>query len=352
MKIKLVIADYDERYISKISKCIQEYYSQEIELTVFTEKESFYSYIGNSKYDALLFTKGFEPNEINKNSFYLAENQEEMAEEKAVCIFKYQRVKKLINTIYSNLAESKTVFKPILEGDLGGTKVVTFVSASGGTGKSICSATYAKLLALTGKKVLYFSIEKISSTAEFYKGNGDTSLPEIMYWIKSGKGNIPMKIESALQQDSSGVYFFESGDNPLELYGVQSKDWRELIELVISLNKVDFIVVDTGNALSDEIKEILTVSDRLVWICHVDHADRNKIRKLIAAYSVWEQELKSDILEKSCVVINQYDGKENMQDYLGLPVVGRVGKQPDGLSGSILMQRLIETRSAQQLYDL
>lgn len=353
MKLKVILADQDENYVKKFLRCVENNYFDEIELAVFTTKETLENYLEKNPYDSILYTEHFV--EVNKRGmcFLLRDDRETAEEDDVRALCKYQKVEHIYKSILRAHAESKSNFKSQITKKDGQTQIITFLSASGGAGKSVCAATFARLQAMSGKMVLYLSIEKIPSTEELFEADGGTSLSQVMFWVKRGKGNIPMKIESSLVQDYSGVYFWKSGQNPMELADMDTNDWKELLQQIIELKKMDYIVIDTESPISNEMADILKLSDRLVCICTEDETNQNKTKQLVKGFEVMERQFDIPFLTKCCAVINYGANMQNLPEQVGgIPVLGGVWQMPKGMVGRQMSQMIIENHQGDGLYKI
>lgn len=353
MKLKIVLADKDECYVKKFLQCVENNYFDEIEMAVFTAEETLARYIESNNYDALLYTQDFKDTEKQGICFLLTEEKEAGQDDSIKTLCKYQKVERIYKQILHAHAESKSNFKSQSLKKDGETQIITFLSAAGGTGKSTVAATFARLQAMSGKAVLYLSIEKMPSTEEFFESDEGTTLSQVMFWVKRGKGNIPMKIGSSMLQDYSGVYFWKPGKNPMEIVDMLSSDWKELLQQIIELRKINYIIVDLESSMSNETTDIIKLSDRLVFICTEDKINKRKTEQLVKGFAVLEQQTAIPLLEKSCVLVNKSTNVQNLPTQIcGIPVVGGISELPKGMTGKQMTQMIIEKRQGDGLYKI
>ena len=135
------------------------------------------------------------------------------------------------------------------------TKVLTITSGKGGVGKSTITANIAFLLSQQGLKVavldadiglanmqVLFDVRPQTTFFEYI--NGTKNLAEII--IQTNYENI------FLIAGKSG-YQYTSNKN--------SFVFSRVVKDLISLNKFDVLLVDTGAGLNDYVKEFLSISD-------------------------------------------------------------------------------------------
>ena len=87
-------------------------------------------------------------------------------------------------------------------------KVLLFTGIEGGTGASSAAAACALYFAQNGKRVLYLNIEKFGSADMFFYGEGQYTMSDIVYNIKSKKSNLSLKLESSVKLIREGYTFF------------------------------------------------------------------------------------------------------------------------------------------------
>ena len=256
-KIRVVIADTDKNYIEHFTGCAQINYFEQMELSTFTVQDKLEDYLQKQECDVLLYTQEFKISEYRGVRFILSEEKEPGEIDGTALLCKYQKMERIYKLLLNAYAESKESYKLHLQNQKTGTRIVTFISAAGGAGKSLCAAGFSYIQAVSGKRVLYLSTETFPTTEEFFSAEGEITLSQVFFAIKRSKGNVPMKIESALQWDRCGVSFFRPGDNPLEVLEITSQDWEELLVQLIAMNRFDVIVVDTENSLSEQMRGIM-----------------------------------------------------------------------------------------------
>ena len=78
----------------------------------------------------------------------------------------------------------------------------------GGVGGSSAAAACAMRFAQKGKRALYLNLERFGSADVFFSAEGSSSLGDVIYAVKSQKGNLEIRLESSVKRDGSGVFFF------------------------------------------------------------------------------------------------------------------------------------------------
>lgn len=160
------------------------------------------------------------------------------------------------------------------------TKVLTITSGKGGVGKSTITANIAFLLSQQGLKVavldadiglanmqVLFDVRPQTTFFEYI--NGTKNLAEII--IQTNYENI------FLIAGKSG-YQYTSNKN--------SFVFSRVVKDLISLNKFDVLLVDTGAGLNDYVKEFLSISDNILAVTTTDPSALTDVYSLMKMLSI------------------------------------------------------------------
>ena len=352
MKLKLVVADHDLEYLEHFTRCIQVNYFDEIELASFSKQDKLEEYLEQNDCDVLMYSSEFETKNCQGLKFMLHAESNEGESDGVPVICKYQKMEHLYKRILGALAETKESYKLSALKEKDGTRVVSFLSASGGAGKTVSAVTYARLQALQNKRILYLSSETLSTSEEYFDSYGEVTMSQIFFAIKRSKGNIPQKIESALRVDDHGIYYFLPGDNPLELQEITGEDWKELVIQLVAMKKFDTIVVDVENPLFSSMREILDVSDILLAVTSGQQEDVKRYQKLFHAMRILEKQTKERWMEKVFFLQNKGDAQSQVQQIEGIRIVGRIPEVTENKYGKDLVDLVVENNLAVGLQQL
>ena len=165
------------------------------------------------------------------------------------------------------------------------TKLVTITSGKGGVGKSTFTANIAFLLAKRGYKVavidadiglanmqVLFDIRPRNTLFEYI--DGTKTLDEVI--SKTAYENI------SLVAGKSG-YQYSNHSN--------SFVFSRIAQDIISLNKFDILLVDTGAGLNDYVKEFLAISDNILALTTTDPSALTDVYSLIKMLSFDKKKL-------------------------------------------------------------
>ena len=165
------------------------------------------------------------------------------------------------------------------------TKLITITSGKGGVGKSTFTANIAFLLAQKSLKVavldadiglanmqVLFDIKPKYTFFDYIDGN--KSLNEVI--LDTSYKNIH------LLAGKSG-YQYSNHSNSFVL--------SRVVEDVISLNKYDILLIDTGAGLNDFVKEFLSISDNIIALTTTDPSALTDVYSLMKMLSLEKKKL-------------------------------------------------------------
>ena len=165
------------------------------------------------------------------------------------------------------------------------TKLITITSGKGGVGKSTFTANIAFLLAQRGLKIavldadiglanmqVLFDIKPKYTFFDYIDGN--KSINDVI--SQTSYENI------SLLAGKSG-YQYSNHSN--------SFVFTRVVEDIISLNKFDILLVDTGAGLNDFVKEFLSISDNIIALTTTDPSALTDVYSLIKMLSIDKNKL-------------------------------------------------------------
>lgn len=267
MKIKVILADEDKEYIKHFTRTIQIYYNDAIDLVAFSNEDSLKAYIKENKsYDLVLMTQDFMYITFKPNSTVLLTETNGIKEENGVrAIGKYQRINKIYDEIVDIFSEIRATMKMNAENSAD-THFIGFTSTAGGTGKTTISIAYSRKLVEKGYQVLYLSLDCFSTINNMFNGKGEYSFSNVIFVLKSKKGNIQIKLESALRQVYGAIHYLTVPESPYEIPGVKKDEWQEFFEAVKNMKKYHYVVIDMPDIMNGLSKDILDMLDKVVIV--------------------------------------------------------------------------------------
>lgn len=313
MRIRLAILDSDKNYLSRLSVVFTNKYADKIEFYSFTDEKMAVDNVNTGKIDVLLANANFliDVDALSpKCAFaYIVETTDVDSVRNQVAIGKYQRADLFYKQILSLYAEKAKMFTGYKMNGSSNTRMISFVSFSGGSGSSTAAASFAVYAAKQGKKVLYLNVERVGSTECFFEGQGQFNFSDIVYAIKSKKGNISLKLESCVKQDASGVYFYSSPEVALDLAELDTDELLSLIEEMGVAGEYDYIIVDSDFEFSEKVLAILAASFRVVFVNDGMEISNIKFENGYRSLQVCEQQKDMSIISKSYLFYNKFSNK-------------------------------------------
>ncbi len=284
MKIRLAIVEKDTNYLSRIVSAFNIKYAEQIETYSFTNLETAMQTLDEARIDVLAASDRFEidPSVLPRRCgfAYLVESPdiESLRGQKVIC--KFQRVdliyKQVLN-IYSENAESISGVK--LGGD--GCKIVVFSSPCGGVGTSTMAAACAVSFAAKRGKTLYLNLERFGAADVFFSGEGQFDLSDVIYAVKAKRASLPLKLESCVRQDATGVCFYSRPKLALDRMELTSEDLSQLVSELQTLGDYEYIIVDMDFTMD---KAQLAFFRRAAAVVLVSDGSVNANDKLFSAY--------------------------------------------------------------------
>ena len=304
-KVKVILADLDEKYLAPIEMKFLEELDDEIELEIITQESYFDEYFSQPRsvdilvVDEELYNPSLQRHNIS-NLFILAEHVEEGGTEDllATRLFKYTSIKEIYNQIIaasaSELSSKSAKAKE--------TRVILFTSASGGTGKTTLALGVAACLAKSFKKVLYINIEGINSFQ--YMLSNRAAVPSSAYQeFKKLNSDLFNRIRHVIRNEKFD--YLPPFGAALSSLGIQYGMYKELIQSVKLSKEYDAIIVDTDAIFNESKAELIMLADKVVMVL-------NQTKASVFATNMLTKNMNCNDVEKFYFICNKYSSeKEN-----------------------------------------
>lgn len=312
MKIKLAILETDKNYLNRIVTALNTKFSDKFEIYSFTDKNIALDSLNKTKIDVLIVNDSFEiePSVIpNRCSFaYLVESAgiDTLNGQRTICKFqKADLIYKQILSLYSENAGNLTGFK-ITDDDC---KIIAFASPSGGAGSSTMAAASALYFAQKGKKTLYLNLEFFGSADIFFAAEGQFTMSDVIFALKSKRANLAIKLESSVKQDKRGVYFYSQSQLALDMMEFSTEDSIRLISEVKLLGSYDYIIIDIDFSLDKSHIELFHQVHSIVITGDGSEMSNMKIFRAYNALKTKEQSFDKLISNRMFLVYNKFSNK-------------------------------------------
>lgn len=329
IRIRVAILDADETYSGRLTNAFNTYYQDKLEVYSFSEKEIAISFLTSNKIDVFLVDENIDievleiPSRCAFAYFTVMNSVDSVNGQKAVC--KFQKVDLIYKEILSLFSEVSN-YSITSHGTSEGKNMVSFVSFAGGTGTSTLAAAYAIRLAKRGKKPIYLNLELFGGADEFFEGEGNMGMSDIIYSLKSKKNNLGLKIESAIKKSSNGVYFIDTANIVLDVLELKKEDILTLVDEINSMDDYDELIVDYNFGFSDTDLELIRKSDAVVAVTDGSSIANSKTFRCFNALQLIEQQKDEKIVAKIKLFYNKFSSTSGKKLTDG--VVDTVGGAP------------------------
>ncbi|MBO4823985.1 MAG: chromosome partitioning protein ParA [Lachnospiraceae bacterium] len=344
MKIRVAILDRDVRYLEKLMSAFLKDYFEKIEIYSYTNYENAVEGITNEKINVFLTSTDYEvaSEDIPKNCevAYLVDTKdiETYKGVKAVC--KYQTVEALYKNIvnlFSNVATDITAFAG-LAGNA--CNVYGFMSASGGTGSSTAAAACAMHLAKAGKKVVYLNYETLGDPNLYFSAQGSETFRDVIFALKSKKGNLALKLAATVKRDKSGVEFFATVPLALDFAELTVKESIDIIKTLKDSGSYEYIVVDMDFSLEKDSLMLMNELNELIIISDGSPISNSKLKRAIDSLKIIEEQMEIPIFKNTAILYNRFSSKVSSKIVLdGIKELGGI-KRYEGYEEAALLEEL------------
>ncbi len=342
MKIRVAILEKDINYLNRIVSVFGTRYADKFELYSFTDKDVALSVLEESKIDVLVADDTFD---IDVETLpkrcgfaYFVESADISMENDQLAICKFQKadlIYRQILSVYSEKAGSISGLR--LDEDA--TKVIAFCPVSGGTGASTVAAAAARHYAQNGKRVFYLNIEKFGNTDIFFTGEGQFDMSDIIFALKSKKGNLQMKLESCVKQDACGVYFYSQPKVALDMMELGTEEIVRLISEIKLSGSYDYIVIDSDFELSKDAIAVYKTAHTVVWVGDGSELSNSKLQKAYAALSIMEAKADSPLTNRLNLIYNKFSNKTGLAlEDIGIKNVGGAPRYEHATTKQVIEQ--------------
>lgn len=342
MRIRLAILENDIGYLKRIVSVFNSKYSEKIEIYSFTDYEVALNNLAVSKIDVLIASDVFEvdckriPQRCGFAYFVDSPNIDSVKNQVAIC--KFQKADLIYKQILSLYSEKAADISGIRHGETA-CKLIAFSSVAGGQGTSTVAASCAVCFAQRSKRTLYLNLENFGSSDDFFDGDGQFTMSDVVYALKSKKSNIKLKLESSLKQDASGVCFFSQPKSPLDMMELNIEDKLRLLSELQSSGDFDYIVVDVNFGLDKETIEIFKKMQSIVLVEDGCEISNSKFLNMYNALSILENSIDISLINRISLIYNKFSNKTSKQiEGVDLKIIGGAPRILEAGTKQIIMQ--------------
>lgn len=320
MKISLAIFSKDEEYSRRLVKYLDDKYSQNgVLLSRFTEKDSFLSFLKNSRVDILLADIALreELADIREQfSFqiaYLTESPAFLGEEEYQ-ISKYQPGKAIYKEIERICAKNNISISPAERGDT--AFIFTFLSVGGGSGATTVAVAAAEYLARK-HKTLYLTLSPFETNFGYLDSADNGSFDEVIAALYNNRMNLEGMLKANVCEADSGVSFYRTTENPLDMASLEREKISTLISSLQNMGMFEYIILDFSLDLSpereDRFLEVMQKSNRIVIVSDGTPMSKDRFERVYSYFQYLDREKRTDLISKLAILYNKFRTKENIR---------------------------------------
>ncbi len=344
MKIRLAIIDGDEQYLERIVAAFQNQYADKMEIYSFTSDEAAYENLKDQKVDVWLMAEQFhfDTDRMPENCgfAYFTETAGVDCVEDIFAICKYQKIEYIYKGILGLYAENVGAVANHVGSNT--VSVCSFFSINGGAGSSSLAAATALQMAKSGKRTLYLNLEQTGDASLYFQAHGEGNLSELIYLLKSKRGNMTLKIQSIVKQNADGVYFFDSCAQAMDMLELDAGDAEKLVGILQKADLFDVIIIDLGSYMNELVFRMFTISSRIVCVSDGSETSKSKFGKMTEILEVKEQQEEVSILPRIAIAYNKFSNQSGIAVDRGkYPVLGGMPRYD-----AVNIKQIVERMSA------
>jgi len=325
MKIRLAIIDDDESYVRRLVNNLQINYAEKVEPYFFSSFGLFMNFYQDNAVQVILVSESFlgmqEQIPENVNFAWLVANNAVQELEGRPAIAKFQKVELFYKSVLNYYADMENKYV-LHSGEK--RKCVVFTSAQGGVGVSSLAAAYAVNRARAGQRPFYLNLDTLSRPDLYFQGDGNFSFSEVIYALKTKKGNLVLKLESLVKRDNYGVQFFDTCRNANDMLEIRQEDIALLFDTMGNMEGFDCVVVDMPLDFSTASSTIMEkYADMVIFVGDGSEIGNTKYTKAMEVLKIRHKGMK-EILLKTMLLYNRFE--KGSSERLADPMVDVVGE--------------------------
>ncbi|MEA3497766.1 MAG: P-loop NTPase [Campylobacterota bacterium] len=165
------------------------------------------------------------------------------------------------------------------------TKVLAITSGKGGVGKSTITANISYLLSQKGKRVAVLDADIGLANLQILF---DLKSEKTFYDYMDGTA----ELKDVLTQTKYKNISLVAGKSGYQYSSISSKIvFNRIVDEIISLNKYDFLLVDTGAGINEYVQEFLELTDNILAITTTDPSALTDVYALLKMVSIKKNKL-------------------------------------------------------------
>ena len=148
----------------------------------------------------------------------------------------------------------------------------------------------SKCLARKGEKGIYVNLEKNGDPDIFFNGEGQFTLGDVIYALKSKKQNLTIKIESSLKKSVEGVEYLAAPKIALDFLELQISEIKTLLNEISTSFDYDYIIVDCRSEYDELSKMVWNMADKVIVVSDGSEISNSKTERMSHSIEVLEND--------------------------------------------------------------
>lgn len=317
MRIKVAFLESDKTYLSRIVNALGGRYADKIQIYSYTDLAAAYAGITSERIAVLVADRSFEVKQESLPAYcslvFFSESSDVESIRDCPAICKYQKIEQIYKGILNVYSENAQMDPNIRLRSEGGAKLIVVTSPCGGVGSSSVAVALARRFAKRKQRVLYLNLEKTGSSDLYFIAQGQFTMSDVVFAVKSRRANLRLKLESCARQDNSGVYFFATPNVALDIQEMSIQDEEELLDTVLGSGIYDYVIMDRGFGMDLDSIRIFNKAVRTAWICGGSETSVVKTLRAYQALEILEKKAECLFLQDLAIVYNKFDNARSAQ---------------------------------------
>lgn len=349
MRIRLAVLDGDRGYLDRLSAFFAARYAEKLELYTFTERDAALECLARSRINVFFASEAFDARveALPKRCGFawLTDSPDAGAPggRRAVC--KYQRADMLYKAALE-IFDASAGPAAVGSGGEAPRGVVMFTSASGGAGCSTCAAACAARFARAGRRTLYLNLEPLGDSGAFFSGVGRSDFSDVIFAVKSGAANLPLKLEIGARRDSSGVFFFAPPRTALDMRELNGDNLDSLLTQIEASGLYEYIIVDAAFSPGPRTASLMRHATKVVFVSDGSGMAAGKLDRACREMDIIEEQSDRARTPPVYVLYNKFSDDGGCPQYDGALVLGGAPRCEHADAA-----RVMETLSRLHIFD-
>lgn len=314
MRIRLGILTNDLRYTSKIIEYFNTNYAEQLELFAFSGENALQQHISTSRLDMLLADKSLLTGSFKLPAsvvlVYFSDSPDVEKIENIPTVCKYQKADLIYKDVLGIFAEYGKSIEEYRFRSAEQKISVCFMGVSGGAGASTAAIACGMHFARQGRGSIYIDLERAGTANTVLQAENTQNLSDALYAVKRGHGNLQLKLESLLQQDSSGLKFYNPFHSVLDAEEMSSEDLETLLKGIQSTQSAEYLIFDIDGGMTEKNRFLMDSCDLIVLVQGANDVSAQKMNKYLQAFSDLDRSGDADLLIKTAVLYNGYSSSQ------------------------------------------